>query len=120
MAKRGIGSGRSPYGTAASQIEATRGKLYGTIDGVKYGTLGGLGAGAAIGAGVGSVVPVVGTAIGAGVGAIGGALAGGIGGGILRGNSRAKKEMRSIQENRLRHLDAVDSEIARSKKLSRK
>lgn len=120
LAKRGIGSGRSPYGTAASQIEATRGKLYGTIHGLKYGTLGGLGAGAAIGAGVGSVVPVVGTAIGAGVGAIGGALAGGIGGGILRGNSRAKKEMRSIQENRLRHLDAVDSEIARSKKLARK
>lgn len=117
LARRGIGKGRSLVGSSASKLEATRGKLTGTIDGLKYGTLGGLGTGAAIGAGVGSVVPVVGTAIGAGVGAIGGALAGGIGGAIIKGNRRAKKNVNSIQKNRLRHLDAVDAEIARSNKL---
>ena len=117
LARRGIGKGRSLVGSSASKLEATRGKLTGTIDGLKYGTLGGLGTGAAIGAGVGSVVPVVGTAIGAGVGAIGGALAGGIGGAIIKGNRRAKKNVNSIQKDRLRHLDAVDAEIARSNKL---
>ena len=117
LARRSIGKGRSLVGSSASKLEATRGKLTGTIDGLKYGTLGGLGTGAAIGAGVGSVVPVVGTAIGAGVGAIGGALAGGIGGAIIKGNRRAKKNVNSIQKDRLRHLDAVDAEIARSNKL---
>ena len=118
LAKRGIGEGRSLVGKSASQLEVTRGKLTGIKDGLKYGTVGGLGAGAALGAGIGSVVPVVGTAIGAGVGAVGGALAGGIGGAIFNGNRRAKKELKNIQRDRLRHLDAVDSEIARSKKLA--
>lgn len=118
LARRGIGKGRSLVGSSASKLEATRGKLTGTIDGLKYGTLGGLGTGAAIGAGIGSVVPVVGTAIGAGVGAVGGALAGGVGGAIFNGNRRAKKELKNIQRDRLRHLDAVESEIARSKKLA--
>lgn len=118
LAKRGIGEGRSLIGKSASQLEVTRGKLTGIKNGLKYGTVGGLGAGAALGAGIGSVVPVVGTAIGAGVGAVGGALAGGIGGAIFNGNRRAKKELKNIQRDRLRHLDAVDSEIARSKKLA--
>lgn len=118
LAKRGIGEGRSLVGKSASQLEVTRGKLTGIKNGLKYGTVGGLGAGAALGAGIGSVVPVVGTAIGAGVGAVGGALAGGIGGAIFNGNRRAKKELKNIQRDRLRHLDAVDSEIARSKKLA--
>lgn len=117
LARRGIGKNRSLVGKSASQLEATRGKLSGIKDGLKWGTLGGLGTGAALGAGVGSVVPVVGTAIGAGVGALGGALAGGIGGAIIKGNRRAKKYVNSIQKNRLRHLDAVDAEIARSNKL---
>jgi uncharacterized protein yqbO len=118
LAKRGIGEGRSLVGKSASQLEVTRGKLTGIKNGLKYGTVGGLGAGAALGAGIGSVVPVVGTAIGAGVGAVGGALAGGIGGAIFNGNRRAKKELKNIQRDRLRHLDAVDSEIARGKKLA--
>jgi hypothetical protein len=117
--RRGYDAARSPYGSAASQIEATRGKLDGTIDGLKWGVPTGVLAGAGAGAAAGSIVPGVGTLIGAGIGA-GTGLVAGVAHGIRRGNNRAKKYLNGIQENRLRHLDAVDAEVARSKKLLRK
>lgn len=117
--RRGLDASRSPYGSAASQIEATRGKLDGTIDGLKWGVPTGVLAGAGAGAAAGSIVPGVGTVIGGAIGA-GTGLVAGVAHGIRRGNKRAKKYLNSIQENRLKHLDAVDAEVARGKKLLRK